>query len=438
MRFLTRTLMGVFLLCLTAGLLALAGGSLYRAMNSGDAGGGRGRGPQERVFTVLTGTIENGPATPVITAYGEVSSRRTLEVRAAVAGRVVEIADAFRDGGRVKAGTVLLRVDPADAESALALARAELAEAKASRAEAETRLELAEADLAAAKQARELRAQALARQEDLRDRGAGTGAAVEDAEIALASAEQALVGRRQALAQAKAALDLARIAVERRQIAVDEAERTLADTTVTAPFDGLLTEASVVDGAIVGTNEKIGSLIDPDALEVAFRVSTAQFARLLGPGGRLGEAEVTATLPLDDDPVEVSGIVDRAGAEVGAGQTGRLLYARLHGEGAAALRPGDFLTVTIVEPPLSDVAVIPASAASAAGEILLVGEDDRLEAAEVRILRRQGDMLIVDGAPEGRDYVVARAPHLGPGVKVRAVPRGDARAAVADDGRKGG
>jgi hypothetical protein len=165
----------------------------------------------------------------------------------------------------------------------------------------------------------------------------------------------------------------------------------------------------------------MGSLIDTGAFEVAFRVSNAQYARLIGPDGQLQPISIAATLPLEDFPLTVAGTVDRAGAQVGEGQTGRLIYARLDSPGAAALRPGDFLTVAISEPALEGVSRLPASAANNAGEILLLGQDGRLETAQVEILRRQGDDIIVRGAPEGREYVRERAPQLGAGVKVRPV-----------------
>ncbi|MBD3625445.1 MAG: biotin/lipoyl-binding protein, partial [Rhodobacteraceae bacterium] len=176
MRFLTRSLAGVFLLCLTLGLLAMAGGMLFRAMQepTGDARRNDGR---EREFAVYVDTLTLGKATPLITAYGEVASGRTLEIRSAVAGRVIELAEAYRDGGRVSAGELLVRIDPADARAALDIARADLEEAEAQRAEARVTLELARQDLAAAHQTRDLRASDLERQTALRDRGAGTGAA---------------------------------------------------------------------------------------------------------------------------------------------------------------------------------------------------------------------------------------------------------------------
>ncbi|MEM8787704.1 MAG: HlyD family efflux transporter periplasmic adaptor subunit [Pseudomonadota bacterium] len=431
MRFLTRSLLGVFLAALSLGLLAMAVSNVYRGLEARQADQSRGRPAQERLFPVNVDTLALAPATPVITAFGEASSRRTLEIRTAAPGRIVELAEAFRDGGRVAAGDVLVRIDPADAGSALDLARAELAEARAQRVEAETTLELARIDLQGAEQTRTLRMSAMVRQQDLRARGAGTRAAEEDAEISLSSADQAVVSRRQALAQAEAQLERTAITVERREIAVREAERTLADTTVTAPFGGLLTAADASAGAIMASNERIGTLIDPAALEVAFRVTNAQFTRLLDAEGRLTLQEVRVALPLAEFPIVATGRLDRAGAEVGDGQTGRLLYAALDPGSATALRPGDFLTVEIAEPELADVAVIPAVAADPSGEILLLAEDDRLEAHPARILRRQGDDLIVADVPAGREYVRERVPQLGAGVKVRPI-RPDAEMAAPE------
>ena len=48
-----------------------------------------------------------------------------------------------------------------------------------------------------------------------------------------------------------------------------------------AEFAGVLGGVSLVQGGLISANERVGQLIDPSALEVAFRVSTQQYARLL-------------------------------------------------------------------------------------------------------------------------------------------------------------
>jgi len=171
-------------------------------------------------------------------------------------------------------------------------------------------------------------------------------------------------------------------------------------------------------GGVVGNNENLGQLIDPKALEVVFRVSKQEFERLVSaPGGLIG-IHVDVTLGPGNERVEAT--LDRVGAAVGEGQTGRELFAGLGDAGASFLRPGDFVTVRVHEPELTGVAVIPTKAASSKGEVLVVGEGNRLRKMEVGILRKQGEMLIVNGdGLVGESLVLERAPQLGEGILIQ-------------------
>jgi hypothetical protein len=432
MRFWTRSLYGLTLLAMTLGMLALAAGSIRQAIAVRYAEQAARPPAGERVFAVNTVRLEPVTARPVLTAYGDLQSARQLELRAATGGTLVELAPGFRDGGRVDEGETLFRIDPAEAATALALAESDLAAAAAEEAEARVGLTLAREELAAAAHQRDLRAQALARAEDLQGRGVGSVANNEAAELALSTAEQVLTGRRLARAQAEARIERSEIARTRAGIARDEAARVLADTEEAAPFAGMLAEVNAVPGRLVSANEKLGLLIDPTALEVAFRVTSAEFARLADSAGALLPLAVRASLDVDGIAVSLHGRIDRAGAAVGAGQTGRLIYARLDADRPGLLRPGDFLTVRVEEPALQGVAVLPATAVGPAASILVLDAGSRLEEVPVEVLRRQGDEVIVAGAPFGRDYVTERQPQLGPGVRVRPVSPDDAAAAAPE------
>ncbi|MEO0386725.1 MAG: efflux transporter periplasmic adaptor subunit, partial [Pseudomonadota bacterium] len=163
MRFMTRTLLGTLLICLTLGLLTLAAGSLYRAAQSEAEGGGRERGARERVFAVNTAPLVPVRATPSITTYGEVVSAKSLQLRTEIGGRIVDFSPNLVAGGRVAEGEVLIRLDPARVETALDLAVTEEAEAEAVLAEARGAVALAGDDVRAAEVQRDLRETALAR-----------------------------------------------------------------------------------------------------------------------------------------------------------------------------------------------------------------------------------------------------------------------------------
>ena len=425
MKFMQRSLIGLFLLALTFGLLATAGGSVYRTLQASWSEEKKQRPARERVFAVNIVTAQRVTASPVITAFGEVRSRRTLDLRASGSGTVVFLSDRFVEGGVVAKGEVLLRLDPADAQSASDVAMTELSEARSELSEATAALVLAKDELAAARAQEVLRKAALARQENLLERGVGLEANVENAALAQSAAVQAVLGKRQALAQAEARINRANSQLARRDIKLAEAARNLKNTELIAEFDGALSGITVVVGGLVGTNEKLGRLIDPLLLEADFRVSNSQFARLVAGDNTLAETGVTILLELLGQDVSASGKIQRSSAEVAEGQTGRRLFASLPRDRAEVFRPGDFVTVNISEPALQNVAILPASAVNSSGIVLVLGEENRLEEIQLTVLRRQGDTVIVRGAGLfGRDVVEARSPLLGAGIKVKPVRRG--------------
>jgi len=420
MRFFVRGIAGFVLLAATAGLIVVG---VVRLMAAHEAGGERRRSLEERSFVVHTASLERTVAQPKIVAYGEIRSWRSLELRASAGGRLVDISPVFRDGAAVHEGDLLFLIDPSEAQARLADARAALADAEVEKAEADEAVGLAEMEYDAAVRQRDLRRQALQRQRQLLGKGFATEASVEEAELALSSAEQAVLSRAQARIVARKRVERSGLGITRARIAADDAARVAEDTRVEAPFDGLLSEVGAVLGRLVTANERLGVLIDPASLEAVFRVSNAQFARLIDGNGALRKIAVTVTLELGDLPVSIGGTVERAAAVVAEGQSGRLVYARLDADPSTILRPGDFVTVTIEEPELPDVAVVPSSAVTAEGRILVVDDESRISERAVTILRRQGDSLIVAGAPYGARYVTERAPQLGPGVKVRPIDR---------------
>ncbi|MEM9709569.1 MAG: HlyD family efflux transporter periplasmic adaptor subunit [Pseudomonadota bacterium] len=423
MRFLTRSLMGLFLLAATLGLFAMAGATVFSALAERMAEEPRDRAQRERVFAATVVPFQPETVVPVLETFGEVNSRRTLELRAAAGGEVIWLAENFETGGVVASGDLLMKVDPRDAEAALATAETDLTEATADLADAERAVVLAREEVLAAEEQAELRERALRRQRDLSDRGVGTEAAVETAELSASSARQATLSRRQAEASAEANVAQAKTNLERRGIAKAEAERRLADTELRAPFSGVLSDVSLVPGRLVGDRERLGDIVDPAALEIAFRVSTAQYARLLTASGDLIGAPITASLDVGGVELEAAGRISRESASVAEGQTGRLLFARL--EAAPGFRPGDFVTVRVEEPPLERVARLPATAIDPASTVLVLGDEDRLTAAPVEIVRRQGDdVLIRARGLRGSEVVAARTPLLGPGIKIRPLRPG--------------
>jgi hypothetical protein len=110
-------------------------------------------------------------------------------------------------------------------------------------------------------------------------------------------------------------------------------------------------------------------------------------------------------------------------AIVGDGQTGRQIFARL--DAPRGLKPGDFVTVRVREAEIDGIIELPASALDARGRVMVVGDQDRLEAVEVDLLRRQADIILVrNSGLEGKMVVARLTPLLGPGIRVKPLVDG--------------
>ncbi len=413
-----------YLACLPGGA-ALPGARCVLTPVDGPGAAERG----EPAFPVTSAVLRSQTATPVLTAFGEVRSGRTWEIRVDAPGRLVAVADGFRDGGFVAEGTLLLKVDPADPASRRADAAEALAEAEAEAADAERALALSRSELDAAKAQRALRRRLLERQKTLVDRRITAETAVEEAELALTEAERSVIARSQAVAAAERRATQSKAQVARAEIALEDAARALEETRIVAPFSGVLrldadmeAGAGATLGRLVQQNDKLGALIDLQAMEAWFRVSDAEFSRLLDAEGRLAALPATATLALGDRAVTAPAELTRVSATATPGEGGRRVYARLSVGPETLLRPGDFVTVSIEEPPLSEIAVVPAAAVEGDARLFVIRADDRLEAAPIRVLRRMGDQVVVTGRdgppPWGARYVTALTPRLAAGVKV--------------------
>ncbi len=424
MRFLRNGLIGLFLLSLSLGLLAFAGQMVKTAI--GDRMSKETRAPQarERIFTVNVVAAEPDTIAPTLEAFGEIQSRRTLDLRLASSGQVIELSPNFIEGGQVQQGEVLARLNDANAQSDLARAKADVTDAMGEVAEAERAIALAQDELAAAKQQADLRSRAYERQVDLQTRGVGTAAAVEAAELAASSAAQAVLSRRSALDQAFARQSQAQTRLTRVQLAASDAQRRLDDTVLVAEFSGVLSGISLVQGGLVSSNERIGQLIDPNALEAAFRVSTEQYARLLDDNGRLIDAPTTVSLSVMGTELTSAALLSRDAGSVGDGQTGRLVFAQL--QNPIGLKPGDFVSVKVQEPELRFAIRLPGTALDAENTVLVLGEEDRLEKVDVTLLRRQSNDVIVRSRDlVGREVVAVQTPLLGAGIKVKPLRQSD-------------
>lgn len=378
--------------------------------------------PQEKIWPVRTATVQRTDVTPSVRVFGEIRAGREAELRALVAGRIVELNPEFRDGAEVVAGTELARIDPVDYEIRLAEQRAELVRNAALLGELRKELEYESALLANAERQLELARRGLARLVELARLGRESSKARDDAESIEAGAEQTLLQRRQGVARLRARIEQQQAAHDKARATLASAERELSHTRVVAPFDGHVSGARLALGQRLALGESLGRLLATSALEARFALPEADFARLIAaaPVAALQGRPVRVRWRLGTDVREFAARITRVGAEIDATLGGIELFAVLEGMPARdGLRAGAFVEIEVPDVAYRGVFRLPARAVGGSGTVYVISEE-RLTEVPVEVVRALGDEVLVRGPlADGMQIVSNQFAGIGPGLRVR-------------------
>lgn len=337
--------------------------------------------PEVGVITVATQEI------PLVTELpGRVAAPRVAEVRARAAG--ILLKREFAEGGDVKAGDVLFRIDPAPLKATLSNAQALLA-----RAEATFTAQQVKAD----------------RLKPLLEINA----------ISKQGYDDAVVARDQAQAEVAAA-----------KAAVETAKLTLDYTVVTAPISGRIGRALVTEGALVGQDEAtpLAIIQQLDPIHVDFTRPSADLLRQQNDvaSGRLRAiAEpLVALIAPDGRPLPQAGRLVFTEAQVDRTTDAVTIRAEFPNPGLMLL-PGMYLRGRLTQTQASDVIVVPQQAVNRRPEgatVLVVGDEGKVVERPVRVDGSHGNGYVIgNGLKTGERVVVDGLQKVRPGAAVKAV-----------------
>lgn len=298
-----------------------------------------------------------------VTAQGEVRPQREIVVAPQISGRIAFVSPDFIDGGFIRRGQVLVRLETADYQLAVVRAQSGVASAEQRLAREQAEAEIAQQDL-----------------------------------INLGITDSSPLARREPqLAEAQASLESAKA-----QLA--DAELALARTAVVAPFDGRVREENVDVGQFASPGQSLGRVFATDIVEVALPITDDQLGQL---GLPLAFAEsdaqdgpdVVFTAPVAGEIRQWQGRVTRTSAAVNAQTRLINVIAELedpYGAGSdngAPMAPGLFVSADIAGTKIENLFVAPRSAIRS-GDNIFIGDP---EAGELRIY--QVDMVF--SSPDG-------------------------------------
>jgi RND family efflux transporter MFP subunit len=355
----------------------------------------------------------------------EVGGTVRAQSTASLVSRIVAPVDAVlvQPGEAVRAGQVLVRLDARDLQAGRAQAEAAAAAADQAIKAATSARQGAEASLAMATATHK-------RIAELRAKNSSTPHELDQAVNALRAAESQAAGSQAAIAQSEAAAEAARASLRVATVALSWA-------TITAPFDGVVTEKLVEPGNMAAPGVALVTVEDTRAFRLEVRVDESRASQL-------------AT----GSPVSV--LLDTPAASPPA--PGRLLDGRVS-EIARALDPGSHaFLVKIALPdgsgvrsgmfgrarfsgPAHQALVVPATAVIRRGQLASVFVTDSGNRARLRLINAaeavDGRVEVSAGLDAGETVVVGPPPTLQDGmlVRTRAAARPAAGAASRQEGR---
>ena len=345
--------------------------------------------PPQMVPLVSTFKVVSERATITADLPGRVAPVREAQIRARVTGIVQKIE--FKQGGDVREGQLLFKIDPAQYQAAYEQAAAQLKRAQA---------DAYAANLLAKRYAPLVKANAISRQEF----------------------DNAQAGARQAdavVAGAKAALDSATI--------------NLGYTNVTSPITGRIGRPLVTEGALVesGVATQMAVVQQLTPIYVDLNQSTAELARLRkmfkeGTLQKVDEDAAKATVILEDGSVypEPARLLF-TGISVNEG-TGQVTLRTEVQNPDQVLLPGMFVRVRIEQGVNDEAILIPAQAllrgADGKNSVMVVKDGKAALTTVVLGSNHDGRVLISQGLKAGDEVIVEGFQKVRPGVPVKAVP----------------
>ena len=294
-----------------------------------------------------------------------------------VGGEVIYRSKKFSEGSSVISGEILAKIDDTDLQLQYKNALLQLASA-----EVQFALQEAESEIA---------------QEAWEKVGEGTA--------------KELVAKKPQLKQAKAALEVAKAQV-------DSAEKKLNKTEISAPYTGRIQNINIDLGSTILPGQPVGSMYTSNEIEVTLSVkdSDLQFLDIPMDGRKLNPDQKSLVIikslykgkmqEWEGNLERVDGVIDPMTRMI-------KLIANFKNnfiEDSQPILPiGLFVEAEISGKTLMDVFILPNTALTPNGELLVVNKNNELEIRKVNIITKTKDYILVkEGMMSGERIVVSK------------------------------
>lgn len=305
-----------------------------------------------------------------LNSQGTVQARTESALISEARGKVISVSPSFRAGGFFEEGEILLEIDPRDYETAIIVARAELARAKLALLEEE----------ASAAQAR-----------------------VDWTRLNPDEEAPDLVSRKPQLEQAHANTASA-------QARLANAELNLERTRIAAPYAGRILSKNVDIGQFVSTGNTLAQIYAVDYAEIRLPLSERELGYIDLPESYRGETDreahqplVSLTTTIGKTTTEWQGRIVRAEGAFDTRSRQLFVVAQVEDpygkrpDGRPPLKVGSFVQAKIKGKVLEDVFVIPRKFYRKNEYIVIIDENNQLRRRSIEVEWSDEQNLVISG-----------------------------------------
>lgn len=334
------------------------------------------RKTEKRVSTVFTKTVENGNVPIQLSATGSLTALNRTELFAEVQGVMLPDNGKFKPGTRFNRGDLLVSVRSTDFEATL----------KSQKSNLQNLITAALPDLKL----------------DYPDAFSNWSQYLESLDIEKPLPELP-----------KTASNKEKMFITGRNIYttyynIKNAELVLNKYRLSAPFNGVLTQALVNPGTVIRPGQKLGEFIDPTVFEMKTPIPSSMIHHL-----KIGQSvQLHSTEPLEHGWV---GVVSRINSEVDGSTQSTDVYIKVDGDGF--LKEGMFLEATIDATEIEDVFEIERSVLFDSDQVYIAG-DSVLVQKTVEPIYFNENTVVVRGLKNGDEVLTKMAPGAYPGMRI--------------------
>ena len=321
------------------------------------------RGPAAVVVDVRS--VKRTPVLrATVTASGEVVATRYADIGSSVMGKVVALPVA--EGDRVRAGQVLARIDPVQAQTQTAGAAAQVAALEAESRAIVEQSQGARAALDAAVARDKEAAAVLARIEELQRQGIVAASELDGARASADAARAQVAAARSDLQRLAEAATAAARRITQARSELTRARDVLTKTEVTSPIDGTVTRLNVREGemVVVGIQNQPGTTLmtvsDLASINAEVKVAEADVLRLALEQPAVVTLDALAGRTFNGRVIEVGASALPQTSAAAAAREFRAVVRLI--DPAAGLRPGLTCDAEIITAERRNVLAVPLQA----------------------------------------------------------------------------